>query len=47
MEKIRNGDTARIIVKEIEGLLKRGHKLTEKQRAEYELAKICWDGIGR
>ncbi len=47
MEKIRNGDTARIIIKEIEGFLKRGHKLTDKQRAEYEPAKICWDGIGR
>jgi hypothetical protein len=47
MEKISGEDTARITIKGMKGLLIKRQKLTDKQRAEYEPAKICWDGIGR
>jgi hypothetical protein len=38
--KIGSENIARMIFREINGLLETGHELTEKQRARYEFSKI-------
>jgi hypothetical protein len=43
--KIKNTIEAEIIIKETEDLIKKGHKLTEKQRYDYEFARIFLTSI--
>jgi len=38
--KIRSENIARMILREINGLLETGYELTEKQKAKYEFSKI-------
>jgi len=47
VKKIKSQEEASKIIGEVEALVRKGHKLTDEQKYEYEFAKIFLTQIGK